>query len=102
MIKTRLLLVIIALQFIICNLVYANPIRLHPYNKHYFLFRGEPTILITTGEHYGSVLNLDFDYIKYLNTLKSSGLINVTFTLFSSLFIETTFGSSNFLSVSLL
>ena len=74
MIKTRLLLVIIALQFIICNLVYANPIRLHPYNKHYFLFRGEPTILITTGEHYGSVLNLDFDYIKYLNTLKSSGL----------------------------
>jgi hypothetical protein len=47
----------------------AEPLRLHPDNPHYFLFRGKPTVLITSGEHYGSVLNLDFDYHKYLETL---------------------------------
>ncbi|MCG6187313.1 hypothetical protein [Maribellus maritimus] len=39
-------------------------------NPHYFLFRGEPTILITSAEHYGAVINLDFDYRVYLKELK--------------------------------
>lgn len=39
-----------------------NPISLHPENPHYFLFRDKPTILITSAEHYGAVINLDFDY----------------------------------------
>jgi hypothetical protein len=47
----------------------AEPIRLHPKNPHYFLFHGKPTVLVTSGEHYGSVLNADFDYKKYLATL---------------------------------
>ncbi len=55
------------------------PIALHPYNPHYLFFRGKPTVLITSTEHYGAVLNLDFDYIKYLDELKSSGL-NLTRT----------------------
>jgi len=46
-----------------------KPIALHPENPHYFLFRGKPTILITSAEHYGAVLNLDFDYIPYLDEL---------------------------------
>jgi hypothetical protein len=50
------------------------PLSLHPENAHYFLFRGKPAIVITSGEHYGSVLNLDFDYAKYLRTLESDGL----------------------------
>ena len=49
------------------------PLALHPDNPHYFLFRGRPAILITSGEHYGAVLNLDFDYGRYLDTLKASG-----------------------------
>src|SRR5438093_13193566 len=49
--------------------VAAQPLALHPDNPHYFLFRGKPTVLITSGEHYGAVLNQDFDYTKYLNTL---------------------------------
>jgi hypothetical protein len=51
-----------------------QPLRLHPANPHYFLFRGKPTILITSGEHYGAVLNLDFDYGKYLDALRRSGM----------------------------
>jgi hypothetical protein len=50
------------------------PISLHPDNPHYFLFRGKPTVLITSGEHYGAVLNLDFDYVRYLDALKKDGL----------------------------
>jgi hypothetical protein len=37
----------------------AEPIRIHPESAHYFLWRGKPTVLITAGEHYGAVLNLD-------------------------------------------
>src|SRR5258706_14595722 len=54
-------------------------LRLHPRNPHYFLFRGKPTVLITSGEHYGAVLNLDFNYVKYLDTLAKDGL-NLTRT----------------------
>lgn len=40
------------------------PLRLHPDNPHYFVYQGRPTVLITSGEHYGAVLNLAFDYIR--------------------------------------
>jgi len=52
------------------------PISLHPDNPHYFLWRGKPTILVTSGEHYGAVLNLDFDYETYLRALQADGLNN--------------------------
>jgi len=52
----------------------AEPLRLHPDNPHYFLFRGKPTVLITSAEHYGAVVNLDFDYVKYLDTLQREGM----------------------------
>ena len=45
----------------------AQPISLHPQNPHYFLYKGKPAVLITSAEHYGAVLNADFDYKKYLH-----------------------------------
>jgi hypothetical protein len=63
-----------------------QPIQLHPDNPHYFLWRGKPTILITSTEHYGAVLNRAFDYKKYLKTLQSHGL-NLTRT-FSGAYCE--------------
>jgi hypothetical protein len=62
------------------------PIGLHPDNPHYFLWRGKPTILITSGEHYGAVMNLDFDYRKYLDTLAADGM-NYT-RVFSGAYVE--------------
>ena len=47
----------------------AEPLRLHPQNPHYFLFRGKPAVLVTSGEHYGAVVNADFKYEVYLDTL---------------------------------
>src|SRR5262245_36946162 len=61
-------------------------IALHPGNPHYFVWRGRPAVLITSGEHYGAVLNLDFDYRKYLDTLAADGL-NYT-RVFSGAYVE--------------
>ena len=52
----------------------APPLRLHPENPHYFLFRGQPTVLVGSGEHYGAVINLDFDYKIYLAELQRHNL----------------------------
>jgi len=75
-----------------CRLDAAEPIRLHSDNPHYFFWRGKPTILVTAGEHYGAVLNLDFDYARYLDELKANGL-NLTRT-FSGTYREVS-GSFN-------
>jgi hypothetical protein len=53
--------------------------RLHPKNPRYFEWHGKPTVLVTASEHYGAVLNLDFDYITYLNELQRYGF-NLTRT----------------------
>lgn len=50
-----------------------QPLRLHPENPHYFEFRGRPAVLVTSGEHYGAVLNGDFDYRPYLDELARQG-----------------------------
>jgi hypothetical protein len=50
------------------------PLALHPENPHYFLFRGRPSVLVSSAEHYGAVLNLDFDYRKYLAELEQHRL----------------------------
>lgn len=63
-----------------------KPLSLHPDNAHYFLFRGKPALLITSAEHYGAVLNLDFNYVKYLDELQTHGL-NLTRT-FSGVYRE--------------
>jgi hypothetical protein len=64
----------------------SKPIALHPKNPHYFTYKDKPTVLITSGEHYGAVINLDFDYVKYLDELQSKGL-NMTRT-FTGAYVE--------------
>ena len=64
----------------------ASPIRLHPRNPHYFEFRGKAVVLLTSGEHYGAVINGAFDYRRYLDTLAKDGL-NLT-RLFGGSYIE--------------
>jgi len=64
----------------------AGPIALHPENPHYFQYRGKTLALVTSAEHYGSVLNLDFDYTKYLETLADEGM-NYT-RIFTGVYFE--------------
>jgi len=80
---------ILLLFFFSVNILNAQdkPITLHPENPHYFTYQDKPTILITSGEHYGAVLNLDFDYEKYLNTLYKDGL-NLTRLFTGGTYVE--------------
>ncbi len=71
--------VFVLLFVCVASFAQSKPLSLHPDNPHYFLLRGKPTILITSGEHYGAVVNLDFDYVKYLDTLAKDKL-NLTRT----------------------
>ena len=70
----RSLLLALAFSLASGSAALAQAIRLHPANPHYFQFRGRPTLLVTSGEHYGAVLNPDFDYRIYLQTLARDGL----------------------------
>jgi hypothetical protein len=63
-----------------------QPIQLHPQNPHYFLFQGKAVALISSGEHYGAVVNADFNYHRYLETLAAGGL-NYT-RLFGGAYVE--------------
>jgi len=63
-----------------------HAVRLHPANPHYFEFRGKAVALVTSGEHYGSVLNGAFDYRRYLAVLAGDGL-NYT-RIFGGSYIE--------------
>src|SRR5947208_3574989 len=57
--SARSLLVAFAFLILTAHTAFAEPLALHPDNPHYFLFRGKPAVLVTSGEHYGAVLNLD-------------------------------------------
>ena len=63
-----------------------QPIRLDPANPHYFLFRGKTIALVTSGEHYGAVINRGVDYKRYLATIAADGL-NET-RLFGGSYVE--------------
>ena len=62
------------------------PIRLHPENPHYFLYHGKAVALVTSGGHYGAVINGEFDYHKYLAALEAAGM-NYT-RLFGGSYVE--------------
>lgn len=64
----------------------ADPIRLHPKNPHYFEYKGQPLVLISSAEHYGALINLDFDYTKYLESLHAAGM-NYT-RVFMGMYVE--------------
>lgn len=49
----------------------AQPISVCPHNPHYYFYRNKPVVLITSAEHYGSVINREFNYVRYLNMLQS-------------------------------
>lgn len=51
-----------------------QPIRLNPQNPRWFEWHGKTLALITSAEHYGAVLNGDFDFQRYLETLQLDGL----------------------------
>ena len=84
-IDLRRLLFSFSFCFLFC-FSFSQPVSLHPDNPHYFLYNNKPTVFITSGEHYGSLLNLDFNYTGYFEELQRKGL-NMTRT-FSGVYCE--------------
>jgi hypothetical protein len=66
--KAPLILLLLAVQAM------AQAVAIDPANPHYYFFHGKPTLLVTSAEHYGAVVNLEFDYVKYLDALQAYGL----------------------------
>ena len=52
----------------------AEPIRIHPSNPHYLHWQGRLFLVVTSAEHYGAVINADFDWRRYLATLHREGM----------------------------
>lgn len=68
------------------KLLAQKTLRLCPANHHYLMYQNKPVVLITSGEHYGALINLDFDYIKYLDALHKKGMNNTR--VFSGTYVE--------------
>jgi len=51
-----------------------DPLKLDPANPHYLFFRGHTAVLVTSGEHYGAVIDSCFDYRAYLAELRRNHL----------------------------
>ena len=69
--RTRILTTLVLLA---ARSLLAQPIQVAPANPHYYYFHGKPIILVTSAEHYGAVINKDFDYIAYSDALQAHGL----------------------------
>ena len=50
--------------------ILAQPIGICSGNPHYYFYKNKPIVLITSAEHYGGVVNKEFDYIRYFNMLR--------------------------------
>ena len=58
-----------------------------PANPRYLHWRDKPVLLIGSGEHYGAVCNLDFDFRRYLQQLQRDGL-NITRVFTGAAYVE--------------
>lgn len=71
---------------VVATEAFGQTLALDPDAPRYFTWRGAPTVLVGSGEHYGAVLNPDFDFIRYLDTLQADGL-NLT-RIFTGSYLE--------------
>ena len=69
-----LLIIMLAGIILACTRKSNSPISVNPENPHYFLYKNKATVLITSAEHYGAVVNSKFDFQKYFDWLASYGL----------------------------
>ena len=65
----------LAFVFMIFTIACTNsPIKVSPANSHYFFYKNKPLVLITSDHHYGAVIDMDFDYSRYLEWLATNDM----------------------------
>jgi len=65
---------IAAVFLLLVSPCWAEPVTVWHSNPHYFFYNGKPLVLITSDQHYGAVMNRDFDYVRYLDFLAAGGM----------------------------
>ena len=86
MIKSYVHILLLLAVFYSRGLYSQNVVRLNADNRHYLSYQSKPIILITAAEHYGALINTEFDYVAYLNALQKRGM-NYT-RIFSGTYVE--------------
>jgi len=51
-----------------------SPVSVSKTNSHYFSYKNKPLVLITSDHHYGAVIDMDFNYAKFLDYLEEEGM----------------------------
>jgi hypothetical protein len=65
----------LATVFLIVTVACKNqPVNVFKANPHYFYYKNKPLVLITSDHHYGAVIDLDFNYEKFLDYLSVNGM----------------------------
>jgi hypothetical protein len=64
----------------------AQPLQRYKPNPRYLAYQNKPIVVVGAGEHYGAVVNLDFDYRTYLRATAADGM-NTT-RLFTGAYVE--------------
>jgi hypothetical protein len=70
----RIALVALSLMLASPMVALAGPIEVSRANPHYFAWNGKPIVLVSSDHHYGGVIDLDFDYAAFLDTLAANGM----------------------------
>lgn len=81
------LVAILSLPGMVFGAKASQPVTVGP-GGHYFSFEGRPIVLLTIDEHYGAMVNQDYDYTQFLTFLGGHGQ-NLT-RIYPGIYIEST------------
>ena len=74
MTRTGTLLQSAGVLLLLTGIAWAEPIRVSSANPHYFERDGKPLVLVTSDHHYGAVIDADFDFAAYLDSIAAAGM----------------------------
>jgi len=77
--RLQSIFILLLIIFMQCNIrkqipKESSPIAQHPDNPHVFLWQGKAKAFVASCEHYGALINKEFDYETYFKTLQEVGL----------------------------
>ena len=96
---TKIVLILTFLLLSCVSKTSEGPVRVYPENPHYMMYMGKPILLVTSDEHYGAVVNTEFDYVAFLNKLSSKGFNFTRIYPGSYIEVENAFLNGNVLGV---
>lgn len=96
---TKIVLILTFLLLSCVSKTSEGPFKVYPENPHYMMYMGKPILLVTSDEHYGAVVNTEFDYVAFLNKLSSKGFNFTRIYPGSYIEVENAFLNGNVLGV---